>query len=182
MASATNRTKPPAVPPSHTGVVEDQGQLADPADRDPAVDRTGPGDDPAKAEDRGSQQGLGSAPRRGRHAVRRCGFGVPAARSRLRGIRPGRRRCPPVVRGLASTAVAAQNANRPIGQELTESGRVDPATWQGGRVYGNVDRIETPEVGPTAGTAELDEEFERLLADEQRIEPRDWMPEGYRRR
>lgn len=43
---------------------------------------------------------------------------------------------------------------------------------------GNVDRIEpagTPE------TVDLQAQFDRLIADDQRIEPRDWMPEAYRR-
>jgi ring-1,2-phenylacetyl-CoA epoxidase subunit PaaA len=45
-------------------------------------------------------------------------------------------------------------------------------------VNGNVDRIEASEaLEPQA----LREEFDRLIADDQRIEPRDWMPEGYRR-
>ena len=29
--------------------------------------------------------------------------------------------------------------------------------------------------------AELDKEFERIVSHDQRVEPRDWMPEGYRR-
>jgi ring-1,2-phenylacetyl-CoA epoxidase subunit PaaA len=45
-------------------------------------------------------------------------------------------------------------------------------------VYGNVDRIETSEAEETAA---LRAEFDRLIAADQRIEPRDWMPEGYRR-
>src|SRR6476619_5940606 len=53
-----------------------------------------------------------------------------------------------------------------------------PQPWQGGRVYGNVDRIEESK---EAETGALREEFDRLVADEQRIEPRDWMPEGYRK-
>ncbi len=45
-------------------------------------------------------------------------------------------------------------------------------------MYGNVDRIETSEAEETAA---LRAEFDRLIAADQRIEPRDWMPEGYRR-
>lgn len=48
-------------------------------------------------------------------------------------------------------------------------------------MYGNVDRIETPEPGQDPPTAALQQHFDRLIADDQRIEPRDWMPEGYRR-
>jgi ring-1,2-phenylacetyl-CoA epoxidase subunit PaaA len=49
-------------------------------------------------------------------------------------------------------------------------------------VYGNVDRIESSDEGaPTAGMVELQELFDQLIADDQRIEPRDWMPDGYRR-
>ena len=45
-------------------------------------------------------------------------------------------------------------------------------------MYGNVDRTEASEaLDPQA----LNVEFDRLIADDQRIEPRDWMPEGYRR-
>ena len=45
-------------------------------------------------------------------------------------------------------------------------------------MYGNVDRIEpagTPE------SAELQARVDALIADDQRIEPRDWMPQAYRR-
>jgi len=34
---------------------------------------------------------------------------------------------------------------------------------------------------PEQHEQELEAEFERLVADDQRIEPRDWMPEGYRK-
>src|SRR6478672_11624812 len=54
---------------------------------------------------------------------------------------------------------------------------------QGGQVYGNVDRIEPPEA-PADGegsAAARQAEFDRLIADDQRIEPRDWMPDGYRK-
>jgi ring-1,2-phenylacetyl-CoA epoxidase subunit PaaA len=45
-------------------------------------------------------------------------------------------------------------------------------------MYGNVDRIEsTDEQAPV----EFQARFDQLLADDQRIEPRDWMPDGYRK-
>ncbi|SLI17476.1 1,2-phenylacetyl-CoA epoxidase, subunit A [Mycobacteroides abscessus subsp. abscessus] len=33
----------------------------------------------------------------------------------------------------------------------------------------------------TTSTADLERDFEEILARDQRIEPRDWMPEGYRK-
>ena len=46
-------------------------------------------------------------------------------------------------------------------------------------MYGNVDRIESS-AGQEA-PAGMQERFDQLIADDQRIEPRDWMPEGYRK-
>ena len=53
-------------------------------------------------------------------------------------------------------------------------------------MYGNVDRIDESDAAETADTEKLDtaalqERFEQLIAGDQRIEPRDWMPEGYRK-
>jgi ring-1,2-phenylacetyl-CoA epoxidase subunit PaaA len=45
-------------------------------------------------------------------------------------------------------------------------------------MYGNVDRIESSD---QEAPAELQERFDQLIADDQRIEPRDWMPDGYRK-
>ena len=45
-------------------------------------------------------------------------------------------------------------------------------------MYGNVDRIEA---AGTPESAELQARFDALIADDQRIEPRDWMPQAYRR-
>ncbi len=45
-------------------------------------------------------------------------------------------------------------------------------------MYGNVDSIEPSEPAAPAG---LQVRFDQLLADDQRVEPRDWMPDGYRR-
>ncbi len=45
-------------------------------------------------------------------------------------------------------------------------------------MYGNVDRIEA---ASPPESAELQARFDALIADEQRIEPRDWMPEAYRK-
>ena len=57
-----------------------------------------------------------------------------------------------------------------------------------GWVYGNDFGSDTPEVpvahdtphDPAAFTALLGL-FDQLIADDQRIEPRDWMPAGYRK-
>jgi len=49
-------------------------------------------------------------------------------------------------------------------------------------VYGNVDMVQSPEEGAhPAGTVALLGLFDQLIADDQRIEPRDWMPAGYRK-
>jgi ring-1,2-phenylacetyl-CoA epoxidase subunit PaaA len=57
-------------------------------------------------------------------------------------------------------------------------------------MYGNIDRIEasatestedTEDTGDTEEAAARQAEFDRLIAQDQRIEPRDWMPEGYRK-
>ena len=57
-------------------------------------------------------------------------------------------------------------------------------------MYGNIDRIEasatestedTVDTGDTEEAAARQAEFDRLIAHDQRIEPRDWMPEGYRK-
>ena len=49
-------------------------------------------------------------------------------------------------------------------------------------MYGNVDRIESPTGQPAdQSPAGFQERFDALIAEDQRIEPRDWMPEGYRR-
>jgi len=50
-------------------------------------------------------------------------------------------------------------------------------------VYGNVDGIESSDEGalPAGVEAALQELFDQLIADDQRIEPRDWMPDGYRK-
>ena len=45
-------------------------------------------------------------------------------------------------------------------------------------MYGNVDRIESPDGRAPEG---MQERFDQLIADDQRIEPRDWMPDGYRK-
>ena len=41
--------------------------------------------------------------------------------------------------------------------------------------------VDSAEASGTAEPAALRAEFDRLIADEARIEPRDWMPEAYRR-
>ena len=46
-------------------------------------------------------------------------------------------------------------------------------------MYGNVDRIESS-TGQQAPEG-MQERFDQLIADDQRIEPRDWMPDGYRK-
>ena len=50
-------------------------------------------------------------------------------------------------------------------------------------MYGNVDGIESSDEGalPAGVEAALQELFDQLIADDQRIEPRDWMPDGYRK-
>ena len=45
-------------------------------------------------------------------------------------------------------------------------------------MYGNVDRIESSDGRAPEG---MQERFDQLIADDQRIEPRDWMPDGYRK-
>jgi ring-1,2-phenylacetyl-CoA epoxidase subunit PaaA len=46
-------------------------------------------------------------------------------------------------------------------------------------VYGNVD-VQDPQPGPAVHNA-LQQRFDDLIAADERIEPRDWMPDGYRR-
>jgi ring-1,2-phenylacetyl-CoA epoxidase subunit PaaA len=49
-------------------------------------------------------------------------------------------------------------------------------------VYGSDETAAGPGAAGDAGAAgEAEREFEALLAGDQRIEPRDWMPEGYRK-
>ena len=48
-------------------------------------------------------------------------------------------------------------------------------------MYGTIDRIEASAAQDTEEAAARQAEFDRLIADDQRIEPRDWMPEGYRK-
>ena len=49
-------------------------------------------------------------------------------------------------------------------------------------MYGDVvDGIDGSDSGDTAAEVALQLRFDQLIADEQRIEPRDWMPDGYRR-
>ncbi|MDX6256446.1 MAG: ring,2-phenylacetyl-CoA epoxidase subunit PaaA [Frankiales bacterium] len=45
-------------------------------------------------------------------------------------------------------------------------------------MYGNGETIESPTLDAPAG---LQERFDRIIAEDERIEPRDWMPDGYRR-
>ena len=46
-------------------------------------------------------------------------------------------------------------------------------------MYGNVDRIESSDGQDTPEG--MQERFDQLIAQDQRIEPRDWMPDGYRK-
>ena len=46
-------------------------------------------------------------------------------------------------------------------------------------MYGNVDRIESSDGQETPEG--MQERFDQLIAQDQRIEPRDWMPDGYRK-
>ena len=45
-------------------------------------------------------------------------------------------------------------------------------------MYGNVDKIEQAD---TQEPQELRDAFDQLIAQDARVEPRDWMPEGYRK-
>ncbi|MBK6871442.1 MAG: 1,2-phenylacetyl-CoA epoxidase subunit A [Kineosporiaceae bacterium] len=46
-------------------------------------------------------------------------------------------------------------------------------------MYGNYDTEIAP--APDDGATDRQAQFDQLIADDQRIEPRDWMPEGYRK-
>jgi ring-1,2-phenylacetyl-CoA epoxidase subunit PaaA len=79
--------------------------------------------------------------------------------------------------------------SRRVGARLTRRGRLpilEPnvrSVLEGGGqpVYGN-DFGPAPAVDAAgAGDDDRRAEFERLIAEDERIEPRDWMPEGYRK-